>query len=293
MISGRIPSARQRERRLSLLARADDHMVGHVGAAHAATRHLRNKHGISITKGFIDNGSAGSAQKAEMFFEPDEDHLVLLTDKQGALKLVADQSKLYLNIRTLGKLHDLPLGIKGLVNLHGSTLQENAKIALGNMHLLNECLLEIANKVQKDGGEPIRDWRQAQVPDTPSEAAVDCLKDVDSHLEALCANMIKLGRAIGTKPSAHATQPNLWQQYRPAPSEGNERQLALANIMNQRRLNWNVVKAGNAVEYKAGHANLQHIQATNRRLERSAADAVRDEAIVLQAKPPGGCCSVQ
>ena len=77
-----------------------------------------------------------------------------------------------------------------------------------------------------------------------SLTAVDYLRSLDASLAALSVNIIMLGEAVcalrDPKAAARALHdPNLgvdWHEHRPAPVDGNDRVLALASIMNQRRL---------------------------------------------------------
>ena len=73
-----------------------------------------------------------------------------------------------------------------------------------------------------------------------SLTAVDYLRSLDASLAALSVNIIMLGEAVCALRDPKAAASTLfgvdWHEHRRAPVDGNDRVLALASIMNQRRL---------------------------------------------------------
>ena len=107
-------------------------------------------------------------------------------------------------------------------------------------------------------------------------------------LATLSANIIMLGKAVcalrDPKAAARALHdPNLgvdWHEHRPAPVDGNDRVLALASIMNQRRLVRNCGKI--TILQKGGKARMAN------KLGRQ--DSVMLEDVILTARPFNTCC---
>ena len=97
-------------------------------------------------------------------------------------------------------------------------------------------------------------------------------------LATLSANIIALGTAICAirDPTGRPD----WHEHRPAPVDGNGRVLALASIMNQRRLIRNCGKV--IILQEGGSAKLA------RTIDRQ--DSVRYERVILTAKPIKACC---
>ena len=87
------------------------------------------------------------------------------------------------------------------------------------------------------------------------------------------------------RPPARALHdPNLgvdWHEHRPAPADGNDRVLALASIMNQRRLIRNLGKA--IILQEGGSAKLARTK-----LDRQ--DSLHYERVILTAKPMKTSC---
>ena len=103
-------------------------------------------------------------------------------------------------------------------------------------------------------------------------------------LAALSANIIMLGKAVcALRDPKAAARPlhdrNLgvdWHEHRPAPVDGNDRVLALASIMNQRRLIRNCGKV--IILQEGGSAKLA-------RTKLGRQDSVKYEPFILTPKP--------
>ena len=93
-------------------------------------------------------------------------------------------------------------------------------------------------------------------------------------LAALSANIIMLGKAICAVRDPQG-RPD-WHEHRRAPVDGNDRVLALASIMNQRRLIRNLGKA--IILQEGGSAKLA-------RTKLGRQDSVDYERVILTPKP--------
>ena len=117
-----------------------------------------------------------------------------------------------------------------------------------------------------------------------SLTAVDYLRSLDASLAALSVNIIMLGEAVCALRDPKAAASTLfgvdWHEHRRAPVDGNDRVLALASIMNQRRLVRNCGKI--TILQKGGKARMAN------KLGRQ--DSVMLEDVILTARPFNTCC---
>ena len=98
-------------------------------------------------------------------------------------------------------------------------------------------------------------------------------------LATLSANIIALGTAICAirDPTGRPD----WHEHRRAPVDGNDRVLALASIMNQRRL---IRNCGKVIILQAGGS------AKLARTKLGRQDSVMLEDVILTARPFNTCC---
>ena len=274
-------------------------MVGHAaGACRGGLGRGRGYDDDSIWKGFRAPDDPNPADKVKQ--ETDEllrmlkeaqgldDALVMLSSVQSVTKLVTDQGAVYAEICRLADACQLDLSSVGKkLKFPGANVEESARIALENMNVLNESALEIASKYDHDlnaeqfarrlrcDGIGKRDG----IGNDASFTAVDWLRSLDVSLAALSENIILLGTAILAVRDAKG-DPD-WHEHRPAPADGNDRVLALASIMNQRRLIRNLGKA--IILQEGGSAKLARTK-----LDRQ--DSVHYERVILTRKPMETCC---
>ena len=274
-------------------------MVGHAaGACRGGLGRGRGYDDDSIWKGFRAPDDPNPADKVKQ--ETDEllrmlkeaqgldDALVMLSSVQSVTKLVTDQGAVYAEICRLADACQLDLSSVGKkLKFPGANVEESARIALENMNVLNESALEIASKYDHDlNAEQFarrlrRDGigKRDGIGNDASFTAVDWLRSLDVSLAALSENIILLGTAILAVRDAKG-DPD-WHEHRPAPADGNDRVLALASIMNQRRLIRNLGKA--IILQEGGSAKLARTK-----LDRQ--DSVYYERVILTAKPMETCC---
>ena len=115
-------------------------------------------------------------------------------------------------------------------------------------------------------------------------------------LSALSANIIMLGKAVCALRDPKAAASTLfgvdWHEHRRAPVDGNDRVLALASIMNQRRLIRNCGKV--IILQEGGSAEFARLKLDS--LYEGNEDPIM-ERIILTAKPGGmsetTCCVLQ
>ena len=109
-------------------------------------------------------------------------------------------------------------------------------------------------------------------------------------LATLSANIIALGTAICAIRDPKG-RPD-WHEHRPAPTDGNDRVLALASIMNQRRLIRNCGKV--IILQEGGSAEFARLKLDS--LYEGNEDPIM-ERVILTAKPGGKsettCCVLQ
>ena len=219
-----------------------------------------------------------------------DDALVMLSSVQSVTKLVTDQGPMYAEIcRLANTCCELDLSSAGKkLKFPGANVEESARIALENMNVLNESALEIASKYEHDlnAKQFARRLRRDGIGkrdgignDASSLTAVDWLRSLDVSLAALSENIILLGTAILAVRDAKG-DPD-WHEHRPAPADGNDRVLALASIMNQRRLIRNLGKA--IILQEGGSAKLARTK-----LDRQ--DSLHYERVILTAKQMETCC---
>ena len=274
-------------------------MVGHAaGACRGGLGRGGGYDDDSIWKGFRAPDDPNPAEKVKQ--ETDEllrmlkeaqgldDALVMLSSVQSVTKLVTDQGAVYAEICRLADACQLDLSSVGKkLKFPGANVEESARIALENMNVLNESALEIASKYDHDlNAEQFarrlrRDGigKRDGIGNDASFTAVDWLRSLDVSLAALSENIILLGTAILAVRDAKG-DPD-WHEHRPAPADGNDRVLALASIMNQRRLIRNLGKA--IILQEGGSAKLARTK-----LDRQ--DSVYYERVILTAKPMETCC---
>jgi len=274
-------------------------MVGHAaGACRGGLGRGRGYDDDSIWKGFRAPDDPNPADKVKQ--ETDEllrmlkeaqgldDALVMLSSVQSVTKLVTDQGAVYAEICRLADACQLDLSSVGKkLKFPGANVEESARIALENMNVLNESALEIASKYDHDlNAEQFarrlrRDGigKRDGIGNDASFTAVDWLRSLDVSLAALSENIILLGTAILAVRDAKG-DPD-WHEHRPAPADGNDRVLALASIMNQRRLIRNLGKA--IILQEGGSAKLARTK-----LDRQ--DSVHYERVILTRKPMETCC---
>ena len=125
----------------------------------------------------------------------------------------------------------------------------------------------------------MEDEVEEAVEDEVVGEVVECLRSLDVSLAVLSANIIMLGTAICAVRDPKG-RPD-WHEHRHAPTDGNDRVLALASIMNQRRLIRNLGKA--IILQEGGSAKLARTK-----LDRQ--DSVYYERVILTAKPMETCC---
>ena len=261
-------------------------MVGHAGAA-AGARWARGGGGGG---GGIDRAwaSESHASTKDKVFDAllkqalrMDDPLVMLTSAQSVTKLVTDQGTVYAEICRLADTCQLDLSSVGKKLKHpGANVKESARIALENMDLLNESAIRALNEIASKHGPSI--IGSAMMPPgraASSLTAVDCLRSLDVSLAALSENIILLGTAIFAVRDAKG-DPD-WHEHRPAPADGNDRVLALASIMNQRRLIRNHGKA--IILQEGGSAKLA-------RTKFDRQDSLHYERVILTAKPMKTSC---
>ena len=263
-------------------------MVGHIGAIAGGSG---AGHGLDFGRIILE--SSGQDQKemdelVKMLKEAKgrDDPLVSLSSVQSVTKLVTDQGAVYAEICRLADACQLDLSSVGKkLKFPGANVEESARIALENMNLLNESALEIASKHDhnlnaKQFTRRLRDWKRDGIGDDASSlTAVDWLRSLDVSLAALSENIILLGTAIWAVRDPKG-DPD-WHEHRPAPADGNDRVLALASIMNQRRLIRNLGKA--IILQEGGSAKLARTK-----LDRQ--DSVYYERVILTAKPMKTSC---
>ena len=218
-----------------------------------------------------------------------DDALVMLSSVQSVTKLVTDQGAVYAEICRLADACQLDLSSVGKkLKFPGANVKESARIALENMNVLNESALEIASKYDHDlnAKQFARRLRRDGIGkrdgignDASLLTAVDWLRSLDVSLAALSENIILLGTAIFAVRDAKG-DPD-WHEHRPAPADGNDRVLALASIMNQRRLIRNLGKA--IILQEGGSAKLARTK-----LDRQ--DSLHYERVILTAKPMKTSC---
>ena len=156
------------------------------------------------------------------------------------------------------------------------------------MDVLNESAIRALNEIASKHG-----IGSAMMPPgraASSLTAVDCLRSLDVSLATLSANIIALGTAICAirDPTGRPD----WHEHRPAPVDGNGRVLALASIMNQRRLIRNCGKV--IILQEGGSAKFARLKLDS--LYEGNEDPFM-ERIILTAKPGGmsetTCCVLQ
>jgi len=227
-----------------------------------------------------------------------DDPLVMLTSVQSVTKLVTDQGTVYAEICRLADTCQLDLSSVGKKLKHpGANEKESVRIALENMDLLNESAIRALNGIASKHGPSI--IGSAMMPPgraASSLTAVDCLRSLDVSLATLSANIIALGTAICAirDPTGRPD----WHEHRPAPVDGNGRVLALASIMNQRRLIRNCGKV--IILQEGGSAQFARLKLAS--LYEGNEDPIM-ERIILTAKPLVGfleddvsektCCVLQ
>ena len=262
-------------------------MVGHAGAAAGARGGGGGGGGIARAWASESHSTKDPPLLREALRM--DDPLVMLTSVQSVTKLVTDQGTVYAENCRLADTCRLDLSSVGKkLKFPGANVEESARIALENMNVLNESALEIASKYDHDldAKQFARRLRRDGIGkrdgignDASSLTAVDWLRSLDVSLAALSENIILLGTAIWAVRDPKG-DPD-WHEHMPAPADGNDRVLALASIMNQRRLIRNLGKA--IILQEGGSAKLARTK-----LDRQ--DSVYYERVILTAKPMETCC---